>query len=43
MKKLTAYEEARLRKLIKDGKAALDRIETNLVKVEERIMRKRAA
>ena len=43
MKKLTAHEEARLRKLIQEGKAALDRIEANLMNVEQRIMRKRAA
>ena len=43
MKQLTAHEEARLRKLIREGKAALNRIEANLVKVEERLAQKRAA
>lgn len=43
MKKLTAHEEARLRKLIREGKAALNRIEANLMKVEERLARRCAA
>jgi len=43
MKKLTAHEEARLKKLILEGKAAVGRIEANLQKVTDSLTQKQAA
>lgn len=43
MNKLSVHEQARLQKLIREGKAAVSRIENNLKKVTERLTKKRAA
>ena len=43
MKTLTTHEKARLMKLIKEGKEAVSRIESNLMKVSARLEKQRAA
>ncbi|MCT7360204.1 hypothetical protein [Thalassolituus pacificus] len=43
MKQLSSHERARLQKLIREGKAAVSRIEKNLTMVNERLSRKNAA